>query len=84
MKQKLSLFGLILVGALVLAGAAVADDPKAAASQTKEPVAGAAPAQAPKAAPGQTKEPIASPTPAKEGKAAEGQTTDACRRGQRL
>ena len=75
MKQKLSLFGLILVGALVLAGAAVADDPKAAASQPKEPVAGAAPAQDPKAAPGQTKEPIASPTPAKEGKAAEGQTT---------
>ena len=74
MKQKLSLCGLILVGALVLAGAALADDPKAAAGQTKEPVAGAAPAQAPKAAPGQTKEPIASPTPAKEGKAAEGQT----------
>ena len=84
MKQKLSLFGLILVGALVLAGAAAADDPKAAAGQTKEPVAGAAPAQAPKAAPGQTQEPIASPTPAKEGQAAEGQTTGACRRGQRL
>ena len=75
MKQKLSLFGLILVGTLVLSGAAAADDPKTAAGQTKEPVAAAAPAQDPKAAPGPTKEPIAGPTPAKEGKAAEGQTT---------
>jgi len=74
MKQKLSLFGLILVGALVLAGAAAADDPKAAASQPKEPVAGAALAQDPKAVPAPTKEPIAGPTPAKEGQAAEGQT----------
>jgi hypothetical protein len=73
MKQKLSLCGLLLVGALVLAGAAAADDPKAPASQTKEPVAGAAPAQDPKAADGQTKEPIASPTPAIEGQAPEGQ-----------
>jgi hypothetical protein len=75
MHKKLSLCGLILVGALVLAGAARADDPKAAAGPTKEPVAGAAPAQAPKAVDGQTKEPIASPTPAKEGKGADGQTT---------
>ena len=45
MKKKLSLCGLILVVALVLAGAARADDPKAGASQIKEPVAGAAPAQ---------------------------------------
>ena len=43
MKQKLSLFGLILVGALVLAGAALADDPKAEVSQPKEPVAGSGP-----------------------------------------
>jgi hypothetical protein len=69
-KKKFWVSVLILVGALVLAGAALADDPKAAASQTKEPAAGAAP----RAAPGQTKEPIASPPPAKEGKAAEGQT----------
>ena len=74
MKRKLSLFGLILVGALVLAGAAVADEPKPPASQTKEPVAGAAPAPAPKAVDEQTKEPIASPSPAKEGQAAEGQS----------
>ncbi|MCJ7819307.1 MAG: hypothetical protein MUP25_05725, partial [Syntrophales bacterium] len=73
MKQKLSLCGLILVGALILAGAAIADDPKAPASQTKEPVSGTAPAQAPKAAPGQTKEPLASPTPAVAPKAADGQ-----------
>ena len=57
MKQKLSLFGLILVVALVLAGAAVADDPKAAAGQTKEPAAGAAPAQPPRPPPARPRNP---------------------------
>jgi hypothetical protein len=74
MMKKLSLSGLILLVALVLAGAGRADEPKAAAGQTKEPIAGAAPAQAPQAVEGQAKEPIASIAPAKEGKAAEGQT----------
>jgi hypothetical protein len=72
MKQKFSLCGLLLVGALALAGAALADDPKAPPSQAQEPVAGAAPA--PKAVDGQTKEPIASPTPAEERQAVPGQS----------
>ena len=42
MKKKLCMSVLILVGALVLAGAALAADPKAAEAQTKEPAAGAA------------------------------------------
>jgi hypothetical protein len=75
MKQKLFLLGLILVVALVLAGAAAADDPKPEAGQTKEPVAGAATAPAPTATPDETKAPAASPTPAKEAPAAAGQTT---------
>jgi hypothetical protein len=74
MKPKLSLFGLILVGALVLAGAAAADDPKPAAGQTKEPLAAPAAAPDPKAAPGQTQAPAATPAPAKEGQAASGPT----------
>ena len=74
MKKKLCMSVLILVGALVLAGAALAADPKAADGQSKEPAAGAGPGQRPKAVQGQTKEPVAGPTPAKEGKAAEGQT----------
>ena len=74
MKKKLCMSVLILVGALVLAGAALAADPKATDGQTKEPAAGAAPAEAPKAVEAQTKEPVAAPTPAKEGKAVEGQT----------
>ena len=74
MMQKLSLCGLILVGALVLSGGALADDPKAAVSQPKEPIAGAAPAEAPKAIETQTKKPVVAPTPAQEGKAIEGET----------
>jgi len=66
------MFGLILLGALTLAGAAAADDPKPAAGQTQAPVAGAAPAPAPQAAPAP---PTATPAPAKEGQAAPGQTT---------
>ena len=42
MKKKLCISVLILVGALVLAGAALAADPKAVEAQTKEPAAGAA------------------------------------------
>jgi hypothetical protein len=74
MKKKLCMSVLILVGVLVLAGAAPATDPKAADGQPKEPAAGAAPAQTPQAAPGQFKEPVAAPTPAKDAKAGDGQT----------
>jgi uncharacterized low-complexity protein len=77
MKQKVWMSGLILVGlvgALVLAGVALAADPKAADRQVQEPAAGAAPARAPKAVEGQSQEPAAAPTPAKEGKVAEGET----------
>jgi hypothetical protein len=73
MKQKLSLFGFILVVALVLSGAAAADDPKPAAGQTKEPVAGAASGQTPQAVDGQAQGPTASPSPVKDGQTAEGQ-----------
>ena len=74
MKPKLSLCGLILLGALVLVSGALADDPKAPASQTQEPVAGAAPALAPKAAPAQTQDAVAAPAPAPEGKGVAGET----------
>ena len=74
MKKKLCMSLLILAGALVLAGSALASDPKAIEGQTKEPVAGATPAQEGKAVEGQTKEPVTAPTPAQDGKAAEGQT----------
>jgi hypothetical protein len=74
MKPKLSLCGLLLVGALVLAGAVLADDPKTPATQTQEPVAGAPPAPAPKAAPGQTQAPVAAPAPAPESKGVAGET----------
>ena len=74
MQQKLGISVLILVGALVLAGAALAADPQVTDGQTKAPAAGAAPAVAPKAVEAQTKEPVAAPTPAKEGQAAEGET----------
>jgi len=73
MKKKLWISVLILVGALVLAGAALAADPQVTDGQTKAPAAGAAPAKDPEAADGQTQEPVVAPTPAKEGKAAEGQ-----------
>jgi hypothetical protein len=74
MKPKFSLCGLILVLALILTGAAMADDPKAAASQNKEPVAGAAPAQDSKAVTGLTKEPVAAPPATPEGKGVAGET----------
>jgi len=77
MKKKVWMSGLILVGlvgALVLAGGALAADPKAADRQVQEPAAGAAPARDPKAVEGQSKELVAAPTPAKKGKVAEGET----------
>jgi hypothetical protein len=74
MKQKLGMSVLILVGVLILAGAALAVDPKAADVQPKEPAATAAPTQAPQSAPVQTKEPVAAPIPTKDAKAGEAQT----------
>ena len=74
MKQKLAISVLILVGALVLAGAALAADPQVTDGQTKAPAAGAAPAVAPQAVEAQPKAPVAAPAPAKEGQAAEGET----------
>ena len=87
MKKKLCISLLILVGALVLAGPALATEPKAVEAQTKEPVAGAPKAEVPKAIEAQTKEPVATPAPAAapkapvagaapapEGKTPEGQT----------
>ncbi|PJC71986.1 MAG: hypothetical protein CO013_11705, partial [Syntrophobacterales bacterium CG_4_8_14_3_um_filter_58_8] len=66
MKKKLCMSLLILVGALVLAGGALAAD-----GQTKEPAA--APAKAPKAADGRTKAPTAA-TKAYDGKVVDAQT----------
>ncbi|MFH1091517.1 MAG: putative glycoside hydrolase, partial [Pseudomonadota bacterium] len=74
MKKKLVISVLILVGVLVLAGPARADDPKAAASQTKEPVASAAPAVAPKAPEAQTKTPTTTATKTYDGKIVDART----------
>ena len=52
MKKKLCISVLILVGTLVLAGAALATDPKAIETQTKEPVATPTTAQEGKAVEG--------------------------------
>ena len=71
MKKKLCMSLLILVGALVLAGGALAADPQVTDGQTKEPAA--APAKAPKAADGQTKAPAAA-TKAYDGKVVDAQT----------
>ena len=69
MKKKLCMSGLILVGALVLAGVALAAD-----SQTKEPVAGAAPAPEGKVAEGQAKAPTPGAAKAYDGKVIDAQT----------
>ena len=69
MKKKLSLFVLILVGVLVLAGVALAAD-----SQTKDPVAGAAPAPEGKAVEGQAKAPAPGAAKAYDGKVIDAQT----------
>jgi hypothetical protein len=69
MNKKVGIYALILVGFLIWAGGALADEPKTAPGQTKEPAAGAAPAQDPKAADSQPKAPAG-----EEGKAAEPQT----------
>ena len=74
MKKKLCISVLILVGALVLAGAALADDPKAAEDQTKEPLSSPTPAQEGKAAEGQAKAPTAAATKAYDGKVVDAQT----------
>ena len=73
MKKKLWISVLILVGSLVLAGAALADDPKAVEGQTKEPIASPTPAQEGKAAEGQTKAPAAA-AKAYDGKVVDAQT----------
>jgi hypothetical protein len=77
MKQKLWLSGLILIGALVVAGAAPATDPQVDEGQPKAPVVAPTPAKDAKAADSKAQEPVAAPTPAKEGKAAAGQTQTA-------
>jgi hypothetical protein len=74
MKKKLGISVFILVGALVLAGAALASDPKAVEAQTKEPVAAPAPAPEGKAVEGETKKPVAGPSPAVAPQSPEAQT----------
>jgi len=69
MKKKLSRSGLILVGALVLAGVALAAD-----SQTKEPVAGAGPAPESKVGEGQAKAPAPGAAKGYDGKVIDAQT----------
>jgi hypothetical protein len=69
MKKKLCMSVLILVGALVLAGVALAAD-----SQTKEPVAGAGPAPEGKVVEGQAKAPTPGAAKAYDGKVIDAQT----------
>ncbi len=59
MKKQLFLWVLILVGALLVAGAAPAADPKTGDGQTKEPAAGATPAKDAKAGEGPAPAPAA-------------------------
>jgi hypothetical protein len=74
MKKRLCMSVLILVGALVLAGGALAADPKAGDGQTKQPVAGATPAKDAKAGEGQTKAPTPGAAKAYDGKVVDAQT----------
>jgi hypothetical protein len=71
MHKQLWWLGLILVGVLVLAGAAPAPDGKVVAGQTKEPVAAAAPAPDAQAVDRQAQKPVEGAAPAKAGQAAE-------------
>ena len=63
MKQKLCMSVFILVGVLVLAGWAMATDPKAADGQSKEAGAGAAPGPRPQCRPGPDPETRGRPYP---------------------
>ena len=69
MKKKLCMSGLILMGALILAGVALAAD-----SQTKEPVAGAVTAPEDKVGEGQAKAPAPGAAKAYDGKVIDAQT----------
>ena len=73
MKKKLWISVLILVGALVLAGGALAADPQVTDGQTTEPVVAPTPAKEGKAADGQTKAP-ATAAKAYDGKVVDAQT----------
>jgi hypothetical protein len=70
MKKKFRMYGLCLVGALVLAMPARAADGKVAEGQAKEPVAAAAPAQDAREVDRQAKKPVEGAAQAKEGKEA--------------
>ena len=74
MKKQLSLSVLILVGALLLAGAALAADPKPGDGQTKEPAAGATPAKDAKAGEGPAPAPTPGAAKAYDGKVVDAQT----------
>jgi hypothetical protein len=74
MKKQFSLSVLILVGALLLAGVALAADPKAGDGQIKEPAAGATPAKDAKAGEGPAPAPAPGAAKAYDGKVVDAQT----------
>jgi hypothetical protein len=76
MQKRLWRFGLILVGLLVLAGAAPASGGKVVEGQAKEPAAVAAPAQDAQEVDHQAQKPAEGAAKAKEASAAEGQAKE--------